>query len=182
MRYVARRGGVWLGLLVFGILAAVFSYFEPAEPPISGHAGAVDGDTLRVRGVRVRLLGLDAPELAQTCTAADGSQWPCGEAARRQMVAVLADAGAVICHPHGHDRYGRVLARCQSASTDVGAAMVSAGLAVADGDYVREEGLASAAKIGIWAGTFTPPRQWRAAHTVAAGEPNFMQTIKDWFR
>jgi endonuclease YncB( thermonuclease family) len=182
MRYVAQRRGAWLALLVLGMCAAVLCYFQPAEPPISGRAAAVDGDTLRVRGVRVRLLGIDAPELAQACTAADGSQWLCGEAARRQMVAMLGDGAAVVCHPHGHDRYGRVLARCESPSTDLGAAMVTAGLAVADGDYFHEEALASAAKIGIWAGSFTPPRQWRVAHAVDAGEPNFIQTIKDWFR
>ncbi len=38
-----------------------------------------DGDSLRVSGARVRLFGIDAPEMDQTCTRQDG------ELAMRQM-------------------------------------------------------------------------------------------------
>ena len=38
----------------------------------------IDGDTSKVAGLSIRLHGIDAPEVAQTC---DG--WPAGEAAHR---------------------------------------------------------------------------------------------------
>jgi endonuclease YncB( thermonuclease family) len=45
---------------------------------------SVDGDTLRAaNGAEYRLFGVDAPELAQTCTEANGKTWLCGRAAKR---------------------------------------------------------------------------------------------------
>ena len=56
---------------------------EPASPV--GPARVIDGDTIDVAGVRVRLHGIDAPERAQTCRA-DGRAWPCGRQAARALV------------------------------------------------------------------------------------------------
>jgi len=181
MPQFARRRPVLILFVLFGLAAALAMRFEAPEPAFSAHAAAVDGDTLRIGGKRVRLLGIDAPELGQTCTGADGADWPCGEVARSKMVALLG-GGQVTCQPRGHDRYGRVLAHCLAAATDLGEAMVAGGFAVADGDYFHEESVASTAKTGIWAGAFVPPAQWREAHNANGGEPGFMETIKAWFR
>jgi endonuclease YncB( thermonuclease family) len=47
----------------------------------------VDGDTLEIQGVRVRLWGIDAVESSQTCLEASGKPWPCG----RRAAFALAD-------------------------------------------------------------------------------------------
>ena len=52
---------------------------------LSGRAVIVDGDTLRLGGERIRLKGMDAPELAQSCTGADGRSWPCGQQAKAAL-------------------------------------------------------------------------------------------------
>jgi hypothetical protein len=39
----------------------------------------VDGDTLDFSGTRVRLFGIDAPETKQSCKAAKGAEYMCGE-------------------------------------------------------------------------------------------------------
>ena len=44
---------------------------------MTGPATVIDGDTIVVAGERVRLQGIDAPELHQTCTAY-GQPWACG--------------------------------------------------------------------------------------------------------
>ena len=181
MRQFASRRPMLILLILFGLAAVIVSFLEPPEPPLSGHASVVDGDTLRLGAKRVRLLGIDAPELDQTCTGADGTPWPCGEAARDKMLE-LVGGGAVTCAPQGHDRYGRVLARCRGRALDLGEATVTAGLAVADGDYFQQEAAASAGKIGIWAGSFAPPRQWRDSHASDAAASGFMETLKAWFR
>jgi endonuclease YncB( thermonuclease family) len=181
MRQFVSRRPMLILLILFGLAAAIAAALEPPEPALSGHASVVDGDTLRLGGKRVRLLGIDAPELDQPCSGADGTPWPCGEAARDKMLE-LVGGGAVTCAPQGHDRYGRVLARCLGRATDLGDAMVTAGLAVADGDYFHQKAAASAAKIGIWTGSFVPPRQWRDSHGSNPAAPGLLETLKAWFR
>ena len=155
-----------LALLGFLALLAVgvgLARLQPAGPPLIGRAEAVDGDTLRVGSTRVRLLGLDAPELDQTCTRRDGAQWSCG----REAKAVLAnrlDAGPVECARYGHDAYGRILGRCSAGGADLGADLVRAGWAVSADGYLAEAAAARAQQLGIWSGSFDPPAVWRRSH------------------
>src|SRR6185437_15151068 len=107
-----------------------------------------------------RLLGMDAPERAQSCTSAAGTDWACGEVARTFLQRLLA-GGEIACAPTGRDRYGRLLARCARGGVDLGAQVVRAGLAVPDGGYFGEAASARQERAGIWAGTFVPPAQWR---------------------
>ena len=126
---------------------------------------------------RIRLLDLDAPELAQTCTSRVGRDWPCGRDAQTLMRQLLA-AGDVTCAGTGRDQYDRILAHCRNGASDIGAAIVLAGLAVARDGYGAEEGKARSAQRGIWAGTFTDPAEWRRAN---AGEPQGFTPLA-WFR
>ena len=113
-RYVSRRLAIVLGAMLAALLLHLL---QPAPAPFGGSATVVDGDTIRLAGERVRLVGLDAPELAQSCTGADGRQWSCGTAARRLM-RQLVDRGKVTCAREGYDRYDRVLARCSARGAD----------------------------------------------------------------
>jgi hypothetical protein len=58
-----------------------------AQQSLVGRASVVDGDTLEIQGVRVRLWGIDAVESSQTCLDAAGRVWPCG----RRAAFALAD-------------------------------------------------------------------------------------------
>ncbi|WDR02797.1 thermonuclease family protein [Devosia algicola] len=159
--FSGRRGA----LLVVAILAAcalVAARLEPATPQLSGQLRASDGDSFRFGADRVRLLGIDAPELKQSCANANGAPWPCGERAREQMDILLR--GQVACTQSGRDRFDRTLATCQSDGRDIGAVMVSKGLAIATDNYAGEQAAARAGRQGIWAGTFENPRQWRDRH------------------
>jgi endonuclease YncB( thermonuclease family) len=154
---------------------------DPLPADLSGRAVASDGDSLRVGSERVRLLGLDAPELDQTCWREDGSEWACGREARDLMVRLL-HAGAVNCAPEGIDRFGRSLARCEAAGRDIAAAMVEAGLAVARDGYGAEESRARSAGRGIWAGRFTDPRQWRDEGPSDDPGPGVLEKLWKWLR
>ena len=153
-----------LAIAVLGVLALVAAGLDAPPPPVSGAARASDGDSFRLGQDRVRLLGLDAPELAQLCAGADGRDWPCGRAARDRMASLLA-SGPVDCRPEDTDQYSRLLARRSVGGDDLGASMVSAGLAVSSGDYWREEQAARSSKLGIWAGGFDRPSDWRDEHS-----------------
>lgn len=69
----------------------------------AGMCVAIDGDTLRCGDTRIRLHGIDAPEL------------PGGEASKRYLASIIDGAG-VRCVPRGRDRYGRTVAVCYVAS------------------------------------------------------------------
>jgi hypothetical protein len=75
---------------------------------ISGRAHVLDGDTIEVAGLRLRLIGIVAPESRQTCTAA-GREWPCGADATKAVRAMIGGR-RVECTVHGRYRYSRALA------------------------------------------------------------------------
>jgi endonuclease YncB( thermonuclease family) len=45
---------------------------------LGGPVRVIDGDTLDMAGVRIRLWEIDAPERAQTCQGRDGQTYECG--------------------------------------------------------------------------------------------------------
>lgn len=149
--------------MILAVLAVVAAALDRPPPPVAGLGRVSDGDSFRLGEDRIRLLGLDAPELAQDCTGADGRTWPCGRVARDRMAALLA-AGPLDCRPEGTDQYDRLLATCAIAGRDLGATMVSEGLAISSGRYWTEEAAARDSRLGIWAGDFDAPRTWRDDH------------------
>jgi endonuclease YncB( thermonuclease family) len=73
---------------------------------------------------------------------------------------------AITCEPRTKDRYGRTVAQCRADGQDLGAAMVSAGMAYAftrySGDYVEQEKAAISARVGVHAHDCEKPWDWRA--------------------
>lgn len=130
---------------------------------ISGRAQAIDGDTLTIGGQKVRLHGVDAPELDQTCTTA-GRDWPCGAFAR-DLLAELIGRARLSCAVQDIDRYGRAVAVCMAGPRDINAELVRAGGAVAytrySDRYRPAERAARAEGLGIWSGTMEQPEDYR---------------------
>jgi endonuclease YncB( thermonuclease family) len=155
-------------MLVFVIGYYGYQYLTRVPPvPLTGAGVAVDGDSIEIAGTRIRLEGIDAPELAQTCADMKGQSWACGRAALRAVRAHIQDHD-LRCEPKGLDQFKRVLAVCYlSDGSDLNGWIVRQGWALAYGHsqvYRAEQDDAQAAKRGIWAGTFTPPREWRQQH------------------
>lgn len=157
---IRRMDGVLATLLLAAL--ATGAYVLKGEPVrMEGQARVVDGDTLDFGGGRrLRIAGIDAPELRQTCERG-GRAYSCGEAAR-DALRDLVRAG-VVCRVAGRDRYDRDLGTCEAAGQDVGAALVGLGMAVAFGRYEAEERDARDRVAGIWAGRFQRPSEWREA-------------------
>lgn len=159
LRRAVDAAGAFVVLALVAIAAALLDQVPLRQ--IEGRPRVVDGDTVAFSGQRVRLLGIDAPELHQTCRG-PGGDYACGTEAKHYL-ARLIGSGRVACDGARRDRYGRLLMRCEAGGVDVNAAMVRAGWAVSYNDYGAEERAARLAKAGLWAGTFERPEAWRAA-------------------
>lgn len=150
----------------FVVLGALVVHFENrAAHEINGIVRVVDGDTLAIGANRIRLRGMDAPELGQECRRG-GAPYDCGRHARDVLVAAI-DGRPVVCSTRRKDRYGRFVATCYRDDVDLNRLMVEEGWAVASGDYDLAERRARTEGRGIWAGEFERPRDWRAQRGLA---------------
>lgn len=69
-------------------------------------------DGLRLAEQTIRIHGKDAPEQRQSCAAADGSKWSCGQAAIPHMSELVAGRD-VKCRQTDRDQYDRVVVVCE---------------------------------------------------------------------
>ena len=129
---------------------------------LSGFLRVLDGDTIDLDGVRYRIHGIDAPETRQSCFK-DGREWQCGMEASLTMQRLAV--GQVSCVGIEQDRYGRTVAKCFAGDVDLGRELVRRGLALAyrrySLDYVDDEDFARQNRLGMWAGEFVAPWDWR---------------------
>ena len=162
-----RRGSQCCAIFLVAFLAFAMIAGQAGADQVQGRASVMDGDTIEIKGQRIRLFGIDAPEGGQACKRADGSAWRCG----RDAAFALSDriAGAVVtCDQRDTDRYGRIVAVCVAGGDDLNGWMVASGWAVAfrrySRAYVKNEDAARAARRGLWSGSFEMPWDWRRAN------------------
>lgn len=138
----------------------------------SGNAKVKDGDSLVLNGTEVRLHGIDAPELAQTCGRPSG-EYPCGREAKEALRRLLRNR-TIGCSAIDGDRYGRAVSICRDGELEINREMVRLGWAVA---YVRHslayaaaQREAKTARRGIWQGRFEMPENYRARLKTSRGD------------
>ena len=148
------------------IIAAIVMALPAAAvaDELAGRARVVDGDSLVVEAIRIRLHGIDAPELQQHCHGQRRVPMACGEMARSALRGLIA-SNTVHCVPETRDRYHRIVAVCRVGELDLGREMVRLGWARAflqySDRYLAQESDARAAGRGLWGGTWDPPAEWR---------------------
>lgn len=113
------RAALFFGLL--GILAlvslAIGSVDHSTISAEHQQVRVVDGDSLVLSGIRIRLAYIDAPELSQTCKPdrKNGSEWSCGLQAKLKLIELIAGR-PVECRKIELDRYNRWIANCYAGS------------------------------------------------------------------
>lgn len=156
----SRGSGIQSLVIALALAGGAGLALKPNGRALEGRAHVTDGDTIRIGDAKIRLKGIDTPEMEQSCSRS-GRSYSCGDVARRQLID-LVSGEIVRCRAQGRDRYGRVLARCQVNGRDIGAQMVEEGWAVSYGrDYEREEARARSRGAGLWSGSFERPQDWR---------------------
>ena len=133
---------------------------------IAGRPQVIDAGVLDFSGRRVRLHGIDAPELTQTCRTA-GRSWTCGRDARWAAINRIHPHW-VSCDARGHGPEGTELAVCYLAGFgqyELNVWLVAQGWALAAPGapqaYAAAQAAAEANRKGLWRGEFVPPRAWR---------------------
>lgn len=98
----------------------------PSSSKAEQNCSVVDGDTLRCGGERVRLLGIDAPELPGHCRpgrqCVDGDPFAASEALKAALIGDGLRLRAV-----GSDRYGRTLANVYVSGHNISCGLIDKG-------------------------------------------------------
>lgn len=176
-RWLSRRpvASALVGVCALSLLLLLPSAETAARADLTGPARVIDGDTLEIAGERVRLEGIDAPEMAQSCAKRLRGSWACGKAAAAALERLLGNH-RIACANRGTDKYGRMLGVCFLGTRDINAWMVRQGFAWAfvrySRSYVHEEAEARALHTGIWQGAAKPAwefraKRWQGAEQVA---------------
>ena len=155
------------------LISCLFQIVNAEE--IKGLAKIIDGDTVHINSKKIRLEGIDAPEMRQQCqkvfleiSAIVGfnlkKDYSCGVISKEKLIDKI-NKSKINCVSSGRDRYKRYLATCYKDKINLNKWMVRNGLAVAykrySKDYLGDEIYAKENKLGLWKGSFIRPEKWR---------------------
>ena len=124
----------------------------------------IDGDTIILNSEKIRLYGIDTPEIKQTCTDNYGHTYLCGVKAKLELEKIIGSR-KVSCIKKTKDRYKRSISICYADENDINSLMVRSGWALAyrkySKKYVKDEAIAKLNDAGMWSGKFIAPWKWR---------------------
>ena len=142
---------------------------------IFGFPNIIDGDTIRIENYKIRLEGIDAPEMKQKCKKEKFKisliigfsfyeDYNCGAVSKENLVEKIGSS-KIKCVSTSQDRYKRYLATCFTDKINLNKWMVRNGHALAykrySKKYVLDEEFAKENKLGLWKGKFINPEKWR---------------------
>ena len=130
-----------------------------------------DGDSLKIGKEKIRLSGIDAPEIKQICYDHGGIPYACGHRAKIYLEYIIKDKWdikKIYCYYSERDKYKRILGECMLGETsrvNINEEMVYRGHAVAylrySKKYIEQQETAKGLNYGVWAGNFDIPEDWR---------------------
>ena len=159
--------------LIFVLTFFLFQTLNAEE--IYGVPKIIDGDTVYINSKKIRLEGMDAPEIKQQCQKSFlkisifidyefKKNYSCGVTSKEKLIDKI-DNSKIKCISSSKDRYKRYLATCHKDNINLNKWMVRNGLAVAykrfSKNYLVDEEYAKENKLGIWKGFFIRPEKWR---------------------
>ena len=123
----------------------------------------IDGDTINLNGEKIRFIGIDTPELKQTCNK-NNEVILCGVEARKLLIEKIGN-NKVMCKKEGTDQYKRTLAECFVNDISLSSYLVRNGYAFAyrkySKKYVEDEDYAKKNNLGMWSMKFEYPWNYR---------------------
>ena len=160
-------------MIKYIIITLTLFFFQTLQASeVIGLPKVVDGDTIHIKSYKIRLEGIDAPEMKQKCKKpylqimffTFQKDYYCGQVSKKKLIQKIGNK-PVKCILLGKDRYKRYLAQCFKGNINLNKWMVRNGYAVAyrrySKLYISDENFAKEEKLGLWKGTFVKPEKWR---------------------
>ena len=160
-------------MIKYIIIILTLLFFQNIQASeIIGLPKVVDGDTIHVKSYKIRLEGIDAPEMKQKCKKpylqiiffTFQKDYYCGQISKKKLVQKIGNK-SVKCILLGKDRYKRYLAKCLKGTINLNKWMVRNGYAIAyrkySKIYIPDENKKKEEKLSLWSGTFIKPEKWR---------------------
>lgn len=159
----------------FLTLSTILFFSTVNAEEIYGIAKVIDGDTIHIKSYKIRLEGIDAPEIKQKCKKEFlkisviieinfEKDYSCGLEFKKKLVSKIDNIN-IKCISSSIDKYKRYLGTCYKNGINLNKWMVKNGYAVAykrySKQYVKDEDYAVKNKLGLWQGFFTRPEKWR---------------------
>ena len=149
--------------LAVGLVSGFWQGLRIEWRQFRGRPRVIDGDTLEIRGERIRLFAIDAPELGQPWWDSEGREEDAGRSARDALIA-LVEGKRLAVNVLREDQYRRSIAVVKVDGRDIARSMVSQGWAFASPGskrYRRVEMSARRKLRGFWQGELTMPWDYR---------------------
>ena len=142
----------------------------------------LSGTMFMMNKMTLKLYGIDAPDMSQTCLTKRSEKYPCGRTAKKKLEKLLLNKpiSCQLIAPYAPSKFYAV---CEIQGYDVGATMVSVGWAVADRKvsdvYIPYENQARKKDEGLWSGKFVAPWEYRQnnAGTVQIEKGGFLKGL-----
>ena len=166
-----------LSLILFKFIVLIFFILSnPAYSEVKFIKSAVekvvvtDGDTIKIGREKIRLFGIDAPEIKQLCYHEGEKPYACGRLAKLKLEEIIKNSNIryIYCFYSERDKYQRIIAECvlgENSQININQLMVFRGYAVAylrySKKYLQAQEDAKSFKFGLWAGKFDLPEEWR---------------------
>ena len=126
-------------LIIFFLI--LYSSVSFSEKIIEGRAKIIDGDTIHINKNKIRLHGIDAPEIKQTCKIKD-KIWNCGIESSLALKKLILNNN-ISCVVSDIDKYKRYIAECFVNNQNINELMVRNGWAIAyryySLDFINDE-------------------------------------------
>ena len=140
-----------LNSLIF-ILLAISSYALSSEKNVAiGKASIIDGDTIIIKGEKIRFAGIDTPERNKV-----GHEF-----SKKKLKQKIGNNVVVCIREPNLDPWGRTVAECFIGYDSISSYMVKSGYACdyvkySKKKYAKEQLYAKSKKLGIWNMNFDP--------------------------
>ncbi len=157
-----------LCLIIFFVVVgnAVANENDNTIQQISGKAFVLDGDSIVIKKIKIRLNGIDAPEFTQECLNAKSQQYQCGLVSKNFLINLLKNQ-EVVCNYQKLDIYNRILGDCYLEKLNINNHLLANGMAIiydfnhATKQEIDLEKTAKEQQKGIWQGAFELPKTYR---------------------